>query len=114
MLILQYEYSNTDVVVRSKLLKWYIALPLPQQQPRADCREPHGEPRLPSLNTYAADVSLLSAIGLGEDGPTHQPIEQLAALRSIPNLNIFIEMSLDTCIVWLSLNKHRIILKLFL
>ena len=26
------------------------------------------------------------SIGLGEDGPTHQPIEQLAALRSIPNL----------------------------
>ena len=29
------------------------------------------------------------SIGLGEDGPTHQPIEQLASLRSIPNLNIF-------------------------
>ena len=28
------------------------------------------------------------SIGLGEDGPTHQPIEQLAGLRSIPNLNI--------------------------
>ena len=29
------------------------------------------------------------SIGLGEDGPTHQPIEQLASLRSIPNLNVF-------------------------
>ena len=29
------------------------------------------------------------SIGLGEDGPTHQPIEQLTALRSIPNLNVF-------------------------
>ena len=29
------------------------------------------------------------SIGLGEDGPTHQPIEQLTSLRSIPNLNIF-------------------------
>ncbi|MDC0393519.1 transketolase [Candidatus Pelagibacter sp.] len=28
------------------------------------------------------------SIGLGEDGPTHQPIEQLSGLRSIPNLNI--------------------------
>ena len=28
------------------------------------------------------------SIGLGEDGPTHQPIEQLASLRSIPNLNV--------------------------
>lgn len=29
------------------------------------------------------------SIGVGEDGPTHEPIEQLAMLRSIPNLNIF-------------------------
>ena len=29
------------------------------------------------------------SIGLGEDGPTHQPVEQLAGLRAIPNLNIF-------------------------
>ena len=29
------------------------------------------------------------SIGLGEDGPTHQPIEQLASLRSVPNLNVF-------------------------
>ena len=29
------------------------------------------------------------SIGLGEDGPTHQPIEQLDGLRSIPNLNVF-------------------------
>ena len=28
------------------------------------------------------------SIGLGEDGPTHQPVEQLSGLRSIPNLNI--------------------------
>ena len=29
------------------------------------------------------------SIGLGEDGPTHQPIEHLSSLRSIPNLNVF-------------------------
>jgi transketolase len=29
------------------------------------------------------------SIGLGEDGPTHQPVEQLAALRAMPNLNVF-------------------------
>ena len=29
------------------------------------------------------------SIGLGEDGPTHQPVEQLSGLRSIPNLNVF-------------------------
>ena len=29
------------------------------------------------------------SIGLGEDGPTHQPVEQIAGLRAIPNLNVF-------------------------
>ena len=29
------------------------------------------------------------SIGLGEDGPTHQPIEHLSSLRAIPNLNVF-------------------------
>jgi transketolase len=29
------------------------------------------------------------SIGVGEDGPTHQPIEQIPSLRTIPNLNVF-------------------------
>jgi transketolase len=29
------------------------------------------------------------SIGLGEDGPTHQPVEQLASLRATPNVNVF-------------------------
>ena len=29
------------------------------------------------------------SIGLGEDGPTHQPVEHLASLRAIPNINVF-------------------------
>ncbi len=29
------------------------------------------------------------SIGLGEDGPTHQPVETIASLRAIPNLNVF-------------------------
>ncbi len=29
------------------------------------------------------------SIGVGEDGPTHQPVEQLTGLRSVPNLNVF-------------------------
>ena len=35
------------------------------------------------------NVMTHDSIGLGEDGPTHQPIEQLSGLRSIPNLNVF-------------------------
>ena len=37
---------------------------------------------LQSIFVYTHD-----SIGLGEDGPTHQPVEQLSALRSTPNLN---------------------------
>lgn len=29
------------------------------------------------------------SIGLGEDGPTHQPVEQVASLRAMPNVNVF-------------------------
>ena len=42
------------------------------------------------------------SIGLGEDGPTHQPIEQLASLRSIPNLNV---LGLQTQLKLLSAGK---------
>jgi transketolase len=34
-------------------------------------------------------VMTLDSIGVGEDGPTHQPVEHVAALRAIPNLNVF-------------------------
>jgi transketolase len=34
-------------------------------------------------------VGTHDSVGLGEDGPTHQPVEHLAALRAIPNLNVF-------------------------
>ena len=36
-----------------------------------------------SIYVYTHD-----SIGLGEDGPTHQPIEQLTALRTIPNMSV--------------------------
>jgi transketolase len=39
--------------------------------------------RLPVIYVFSHD-----SIGLGEDGPTHQPVEQLAALRAIPNLAV--------------------------
>lgn len=38
------------------------------------------------MGTHVIYVFTHDSIGLGEDGPTHQPIEQLAALRCIPNL----------------------------
>jgi transketolase len=39
--------------------------------------------RLPAIYVFSHD-----SIGLGEDGPTHQPIEQLASLRAIPDLTV--------------------------
>jgi len=43
--------------------------------------------RLSALSKYPSIwVFTHDSIGLGEDGPTHQPVEQLAALRAIPNL----------------------------
>ena len=41
------------------------------------------------------------SIGLGEDGPTHQPVEHLAALRAIPNLHVFRPCdSIETAEAW--------------
>lgn len=40
--------------------------------------------RLPVVYIFSHD-----SISVGEDGPTHQPVEQLIALRSIPNLEVF-------------------------
>ncbi len=39
--------------------------------------------RIPSMFVFTHD-----SIGVGEDGPTHQPIEQLATLRATPNINV--------------------------
>lgn len=41
------------------------------------------------MNIPTIFVMTHDSIGVGEDGPTHQPIEQLAGLRAIPNLNVF-------------------------
>ena len=48
------------------------------------------------------------SIGLGEDGPTHQPIEQLASLRLIPNVINFRPMDAhETIIGWkVAINRH--------
>lgn len=41
------------------------------------------------MNLPVIYVMTHDSIGVGEDGPTHQPIEHLASLRAIPNLNVF-------------------------
>ena len=49
------------------------------------------------------------SIGLGEDGPTHQPVEQLAALRAIPNLLVMRPAdAVETAECWeLALSEHN-------
>ena len=41
------------------------------------------------MELRAIFVMTHDSIGLGEDGPTHQPVEHLASLRAMPNLNVF-------------------------
>jgi len=41
------------------------------------------------MNLNVLYVLTHDSIGVGEDGPTHQPVEHLASLRAIPNLNVF-------------------------
>jgi transketolase len=48
------------------------------------------------------------SIGVGEDGPTHQPIEQLAALRVIPNLSVVRPGDAnETVAAWAAALEHR-------
>jgi transketolase len=47
------------------------------------------------------------SIGLGEDGPTHQPIEHLAALRAIPGLDVVRPAdATETAIAWRTIIEH--------
>jgi transketolase len=57
---------------------------------------------LPTIYVWTHD-----SIGLGEDGPTHQPIEHLAALRAIPGLDIVRPADAnETAVVWRTVLEH--------
>ena len=48
------------------------------------------------------------SIWIGEDGPTHQPVEHLAALRAVPNLHVVRPADAnETAVAWRSALKHR-------
>ena len=48
------------------------------------------------------------SIGLGEDGPTHQPVEQLSSLRSTPNLNTWRPCdTVESAVCWKSAIENR-------
>ncbi|MFL2705199.1 MAG: transketolase [Gammaproteobacteria bacterium] len=61
--------------------------------------------KIPSIFVYSHD-----SIGVGEDGPTHQPIEHLSSLRSMPNVETWRPCdSVETAATWKSalLNKDK-------
>jgi transketolase len=59
--------------------------------------------RLPAIYVWTHD-----SIGLGEDGPTHQPIEHLAALRTIPGLDVVRPGDAnETSICWRTIIEHN-------
>ncbi|MDR9440150.1 MAG: transketolase [Halomonas sp.] len=60
------------------------------------------------MGKQAIHVFTHDSIGLGEDGPTHQPIEQLTALRSTPNLATWRPCdSVETAAAWDAAIKRR-------
>lgn len=60
------------------------------------------------METQAIYVFTHDSIGLGEDGPTHQPIEHLMALRNIPNVRVIRPMDAnETREAWISAIKNK-------
>ena len=48
------------------------------------------------------------SIGLGEDGPTHQPVEQTSTLRAIPNMDVWRPCdAVETAVAWISAVRNR-------
>ena len=59
--------------------------------------------KVPSILVYTHD-----SIGLGEDGPTHQPVEHLASLRAIPNLAVWRPCDdTETAVAWRAAIESR-------
>ncbi len=59
------------------------------------------------MNQPVVYVFTHDSIALGEDGPTHQPIEQLAALRTIPNTKVFRPADArETAVAWIEALKN--------
>ncbi|MEV0494089.1 transketolase [Streptomyces atratus] len=59
--------------------------------------------QLPTIYVWTHD-----SIGLGEDGPTHQPVEHLAALRAIPGLDVVRPADAnETTVCWRTIIEHQ-------
>ncbi|AHF04753.1 transketolase [Marichromatium purpuratum 984] len=59
--------------------------------------------KVPSIFVYTHD-----SIGLGEDGPTHQPVEQIPTLRMIPNMNVWRPCdAVESAVAWRQAIERR-------
>ncbi len=59
--------------------------------------------RVPSIFVYTHD-----SIGLGEDGPTHQPIEQIPTMRMIPNMQVWRPCdAVESAVAWAQAAERR-------
>jgi len=60
------------------------------------------------MGTHVIHAMTHDSIGLGEDGPTHQPVEHLASLRAMPNLLVFRPADqTETLEAWESALRHK-------
>ncbi|MCY4746738.1 transketolase [Pelomonas sp. UHG3] len=60
------------------------------------------------MRTNPIYVFTHDSIGLGEDGPTHQPVEQVATLRMVPNLDVWRPGdAVETLVAWQTAVRHR-------
>ena len=60
------------------------------------------------MRTNPIYVFTHDSIGLGEDGPTHQPVEQVATLRLVPNLDVWRPGdAVETLVAWQAAVRHR-------
>ena len=59
--------------------------------------------KIPTLYVFTHD-----SIGVGEDGPTHEPIEQIGSLRLIPNLDTWRPCDqVETAVAWCSMVERK-------
>ena len=73
----------------------------------SDYMRPADPPR-GAMDQHVIYVFTHDSIGLGEDGPTHQPVEQLTALRAIPNLTVIRPAdAAETAEAWRVALKHK-------
>src|SRR3546814_5922126 len=60
------------------------------------------------MGAHAIHVYTHDSIGLGEDGPTHQPVEHLASLRHIPNNDVWRPCdAVESAVCWRAAIERR-------